>query len=109
VAHPLTALFVDCDSYFAAVEQHLDPALCVRPVRVAPVMAETSCCTAASMGARITSDDVDRSRCSGDTIRKERSSPFVPMAAAMSPNPTFAGKATPKPVMRDLYCLAEEP
>lgn len=49
---PLTALFVDCDSYFASVEQHLDPALRGRPVGVAPVMAETSCCIAASYEAK---------------------------------------------------------
>ena len=50
--HPLTALFVDCDSYFASVEQHLDPALRGRPVGVAPVMAENSCCIAASYEAK---------------------------------------------------------
>ena len=52
VEHPLTALFVDCDSYFASVEQHLDPTLRCRPVSVAPVMAETSCCIAASYEAK---------------------------------------------------------
>jgi len=52
VDRPLTALFVDCDSYFASVEQHLDPALRSRPVGVAPVMAETSCCIAASYEAK---------------------------------------------------------
>ena len=49
---PLTALFVDCDSYFASVEQHLDPNLRGRPVGVAPVMAESSCCIAASYEAK---------------------------------------------------------
>jgi DNA polymerase IV len=49
---PLTALFVDCDSYFASVEQHLDPALRGRPVGVAPVMAESTCCIAASYEAK---------------------------------------------------------
>ena len=49
---PLTALFVDCDSYFASVEQHLDPTLRGRPVGVAPVMAESSCCIAASYEAK---------------------------------------------------------
>jgi len=51
VERPLTALFVGCDSYFASVEQHLEPALRGRPVGVAPVMAETSCCIAASYEA----------------------------------------------------------
>jgi DNA polymerase IV len=49
---PLTALFIDCDSYFASVEQHLDPVLRGRPVGVAPVMAESSCCIAASYEAK---------------------------------------------------------
>lgn len=49
---PLTALFVDCDSYFASVEQHLDSRLRGRPVGVAPVMAESSCCIAASYEAK---------------------------------------------------------
>ena len=49
---PLTALFVDCDSYFASVEQHLDPRLRGRPVGVAPVLAESSCCIAASYEAK---------------------------------------------------------
>lgn len=52
VERPLTALFIDCDSYFASVEQHLDPALRGRPVGVAPVMAESSCCIAASYEAK---------------------------------------------------------
>jgi DNA polymerase-4 len=52
VPKPLTALFVDCDSYFASVEQHLDPALRGKPVGVAPVMAESSCCIAASYEAK---------------------------------------------------------
>lgn len=49
---PLTALFIDCDSYFASVEQHLDPALRGKPVGVAPVLAETSSCIAASYEAK---------------------------------------------------------
>lgn len=49
---PLTALFVDCDSYFASVEQHLDPSLRGLPVGVAPVLADTSCCIAASYEAK---------------------------------------------------------
>lgn len=52
VSRPLSALFVDCDSFFASVEQHLDPALRGKPVGVAPVMAESSCCIAASYKAK---------------------------------------------------------
>jgi DNA polymerase IV len=50
--HPLTALFIDCDGFFASVEQLLDPSLRGRPVGVAPVMAETSCCIASSYEAK---------------------------------------------------------
>lgn len=49
---PLTALFVDFDAYFASAEQHMQPDLRSRPVGVAPVMAETSCCIAASYEAK---------------------------------------------------------
>lgn len=52
MSRPLTALFIDCDSYFASVEQHLDPSLRGKPVGVAPVMVETSCCIAASYEAK---------------------------------------------------------
>jgi len=52
VPNPLTALFIDCDSFFASVEQHLDPSLRGKPVGVAPVMAESSCCIAASYEAK---------------------------------------------------------
>jgi DNA polymerase-4 len=38
VDRPLTALFIDCDSFFASVEEHLDPRIRGKPVGVAPVM-----------------------------------------------------------------------
>lgn len=49
---PLRALYVDFNSYFASVEQQLRPELRGRPVGVLPVLAETTCCIAASYEAR---------------------------------------------------------
>lgn len=48
----LRSLFVDFNSYFASVEQHETPTLRGRPVAVAPVDAETTCCIAASYEAK---------------------------------------------------------
>lgn len=49
---PLRTLYVDFNSYFASAEQQLDPRLRGRPVAVLPVMAETTCCIAASYEAK---------------------------------------------------------
>lgn len=48
----LNWLFLDMDAFFASVEQQLCPELLGRPVAVVPVMADTSCCIAASYEAR---------------------------------------------------------
>ncbi|NJS35724.1 MAG: DNA-directed DNA polymerase [Brachymonas sp.] len=48
----LLSFFVDFNSFFASVEQQLDPKLRGRPVGVVPVMAQTSCCIAASYEAK---------------------------------------------------------
>lgn len=49
---PLRALYVDFNSYFASVEQQLRPELRGRPVAILPVLAETTCCIAASYEAK---------------------------------------------------------
>ena len=48
----LRSLFIDFNSYFASVEQQLNPALRGRAVGVVPVMADSSCCIAASYEAK---------------------------------------------------------
>lgn len=45
-------LLVDFNSFFASVEQHLNPHLQGRPVGIVPVQAETTCCIAASKEAK---------------------------------------------------------
>lgn len=48
----LNALYVDFNSYFASVEQQERPRLRGKPIAVLPVMAETTCCIAASYEAK---------------------------------------------------------
>ncbi|RYG39913.1 hypothetical protein EON79_23505, partial [bacterium] len=49
---PLRTLFLDFNAYFASIEQQENPALRGKPVVVAPVDAETTCCIASSHEAR---------------------------------------------------------
>ena len=48
----LRALYVDFNSYFATVEQQLRPELRGRAVGVLPVLAQSTCCIAASIEAK---------------------------------------------------------
>ena len=48
----LRSIFIDFNSYFASVEQQLNPTLRGRPVGVVPVMADSSSCIAASIEAK---------------------------------------------------------
>ena len=45
-------LYLDLNSYFASVEQQLDPAIRGRPVAVVPVMSDSTCAIAASYEAK---------------------------------------------------------
>jgi len=48
----LRSLYVDLNSYFASVEQQLRPELRGKPIGILPVLAETTCCIAASIDAK---------------------------------------------------------
>jgi DNA polymerase IV len=48
----LHSFFIDFNSFFASVEQQLDVNLRGKPVGVVPVVAETTCCIAASIEAK---------------------------------------------------------
>ncbi len=52
VAPRVRWLFLDLNSYFASVEQEKEPELRNRPVAVVPLMADTTCCIAASYEAK---------------------------------------------------------
>ena len=45
-------LFLDLNAYFASVEQQVNPALRGKPVAVVPMMADSTCCIAASYEAK---------------------------------------------------------
>src|SRR5882672_590742 len=45
-------LFLDLNAYFASVEQQVQPALRGKPVAVVPMLADNTCCIAASYEAK---------------------------------------------------------
>ena len=49
---PLATLFLDLDAYFASVEQQERPRLRGKPVAVAAVATDSTCCIAVSYEAR---------------------------------------------------------
>lgn len=49
---PLRSMFLDLNSYFASVEQQLDPKLRGKPVAVVPTMTDSTSCIAASYEAK---------------------------------------------------------
>lgn len=45
-------LYIDLNSYFASVEQHLNPKYCGRPLAVVPMLVDSTCVIAASYEAK---------------------------------------------------------
>ena len=83
--NPLRNLYVDFNSYFASVEQQLRPELRGRAIGVLPVLAETTCCIAASYQAKAfgvkTGTPVyeARQRCPGIILVEARPALYVEM------------------------------
>lgn len=79
----LGILFIDFNAYFASVEQQARPELRGRPVAVAPVEAETTCCIAASYEAKkfgVKTGDLvmeARRKCPGIRLVRARPSLYV--------------------------------
>jgi DNA polymerase IV len=79
----LRALFVDFNSFFASVEQQDVPGLRGRPVAVAPVMTDSTCCIAASYEAKAfgiktgTNVGEARQRCPGLVVVEARPALYV--------------------------------
>lgn len=76
-------LFLDLNSYFASVEQQLDPALRGRPIAVVPVKTDSTCCIAASYEAKAfgvktgTQVGEAKRRCPGITLIEARHEIYV--------------------------------
>ncbi|WP_207791120.1 Y-family DNA polymerase [Allosphingosinicella flava] len=81
--HPLRFLFIDFNGYFAAVEQHDDPALFGKPVMVIPLPSEHTGAIAASYEAKAlgikrgTTVREARAMCPGIAIRPARHERYV--------------------------------
>ena len=85
----LRCLFVDFNSYFASVEQQDDPRLRGRPVGVVPVMADSTCCIAASYEAKAfgvktgTPVREAKERCPGIVLLQARPARYVEVHHAL--------------------------
>lgn len=83
--HPSRFLFIDFNSYFAAVEQHDDPALAGKPVIVTPLESEHTGAIAASYEAKAlgigrgTTVREARALCPGIAVRPARHERYVEM------------------------------
>ena len=83
------SMFIDFNSFFASVEQAQRPELRGRPVAVVPLVAETTCCIAASREAKTfgirTGTPVHEARrlCPGLVVVEARAEPYIRVHRAL--------------------------
>ncbi len=54
IEHNLNWLYIDINSYFATIEQQVNPDLRNKPVAVVPMLSDSTCAIAASYEAKLT-------------------------------------------------------
>ena len=87
---PLSSMFIDFNSFFASCEQADRPDLRGKPVVVVPLMAETTCCIAASREAKPfgikTGTPVHEARrlCPGLLVIEARPEPYIHYQRALN-------------------------
>ena len=80
---PLRTLAVDFNSFFASCEQQENPRLREKPIGIVPVMADTSCCIAASypakaLGVKVGTGVMDaKIRCPGIVLVESRPKVYI--------------------------------
>ena len=80
---PLRTLAVDFNSFFASCEQQENPRLRGKPIGIVPVMADTSCCIAASypakaLGVKVGTGVIDaKIRCPGIVLVESRPKVYI--------------------------------
>ena len=52
-SNEVRSIFIDMNSYYASVEQEINPRLQGKPVAVVPMIVKNSCCIAASYEAKV--------------------------------------------------------
>jgi DNA polymerase-4 len=53
IEHKLNWLYIDINSYFATVEQQVNPSIRGKPVAVVPLLSDSTCAIAASQEAKL--------------------------------------------------------
>src|SRR5947209_7981405 len=112
---PLRYLFTDMNAYFASVEQQHRPGLRGKPVAVAPVLAETTCCIAASYEAKPfgvkTGTPIYEARrlCPGLVVVEARPDLYVRVQRKIVAAVESCLPVMPQPSIDEMYCRLKGP